>query len=257
MKYKLTLISSLLITGIACSLLFLSTAWSADLQTTIKDVTDALGMGKNKRASSSSSPDNDKTSLGLKEALLVGIQNAVKKAGSENGFYKNDAIKILLPENLEKADSFIRQLGGDQLSDAFIKKMNLAAEKSAPQALDIFSRSIKEIKIDDAVKLLSARGNAATEYLEGKTSESLKSSFYPVVKITMEELGAVKLYNEYIGKYESNPLLKMAGLEIDINKYVTDKTIDGLFLMVADEEGKIRKNPEARITDLLKDVFGK
>jgi len=255
MKNRLALIIGLFIC-LTCSLLFFSTAWAADLQTTIKGVTDALGMDKNKKTSSTPSGD-DKTSLGLKEALLVGIQNAVKTAGTENGFYKNDIIKIMLPEKLKKADSFIRQLGGEELSETFIKKMNQAAEKSAPQALDIFSQSIKEIKIEDAVKLLSAKGNAATEYLEDKTSESLKSSFYPAVKSTMEELGTVKLYNEYIGKYESNPLLKMAGLEIDINKYVTDKTIDGLFVMVADEEGKIRTNPEARITDLLKDVFGK
>lgn len=252
MKYK-----AVLITIAAVFFLGLSSAWAADLQTTIKGVTDALGMDKNKDASPGSPANSDKTSLGLKEALTVGIQNAVKKAGAENGFYKNDAVKILLPEKLEKADSFIRQLGGEQLSEAFIKKMNRAAEKSAPQALDIFSGSIKDMKIDDAVKLLSGKENAATRYLEDKTSDSLKSSFYPVVKSTMEELGAVKLYNEYMGKYESNPLLKMAGLEMDINKYVTAETIDGLFLMIADEEKKIRENPEARITDLLKDVFGK
>lgn len=255
MKHK-----PVLITLLACSLFLisLSASLASDLGNTIKDVAGSLmNTSQEEPASSVSSGDNDKTVLGLKEALVVGIQNAVKKAGTENGFYGNDAIKIMLPEKLQKVDSFIRQAGGEQLSDALIKKMNQAAEKSVPQALDIFSKGIQNMKIDDALTLLSGKENAATKYLEDTTSESLKSSFYPVIKTTMEELGAVKLYNDYIGKYESNPLMKMAGLEVDINKYVTGKSVDGLFLMVAEEEGKIRKNPEARVTDLLKDVFGK
>jgi hypothetical protein len=203
------------------------------------------------------SSGSDKTSMGMKELLNVGIKKAVELVGVEDGFYKNDAIKILMPEKLKKADSLLRKFGGEKLSEDLIRKMNRAAEKAAPLALDLFLEAIKNITFDDVLGLLSGKENAATEFLEVKTSETLKSTFYPIVKNTMEEIKAVKAYNDYIGKYKSNPLTKSLGLELDLSQYVTDKAIDGLFIMVAKEEKKIREDPAARVTDLLQNLFGK
>jgi hypothetical protein len=199
----------------------------------------------------------DLTSKGLKEALTVGVQEAVKLAGAEDGFYKNPAIKILLPEKLQSADKIVRKLGGEELSETLVEKMNRAAEKSAPQAQEIFVTAIKNMQFEDANKILSGGDNAATTYLKENTSEALTTAFYPIVKETMGEIGAIKTYDDYVGKFSSNPLMKMADMDMDISQYVTEKSVDGLFVMVAEQEKKIRQNPAARVTDLLKSVFGR
>ncbi|MCP5108829.1 MAG: DUF4197 domain-containing protein, partial [bacterium] len=124
-------------------------------------------------------------------------------------------------------------------------------------ALDIFVTAIKNIKFKDVLGLLKGKENAATEFLETNTSEPLKEAFYPIVKNTMEEIKALKAFNDYMGKYSSTPFAKSLGLDIDLSEYVTGKAIDGLFIMVAKEEKKIRENPAARVTNLLKVLFGK
>lgn len=218
---------------------------------------------------------NEKIVSGLKEALNVGITQAVKLVGVKDGYFKNQAIKIMLPEKLKTADQTIRNYGGDTISDLLVEKMNRAAEQAAPKALDIFVDAIKGMKFDDAMKIFSGQPNAATEYLEKSTSDTLKKSFYPVVKNTMNEVNALKTYDEYLGKLNSgtigqvgsllkaSPLgksetvSKVTDIDLDINQYVTDKAIDGLFKMVGEQEKSIRENPEARVTSILKDVFGK
>jgi hypothetical protein len=199
----------------------------------------------------------DLTSRGLKEALTVGVQKAVKLAGAEDGFYKNPDIKILLPGKLQNADKIVRQLGGEELSEMLVEKMNRAAEKAAPQAEEIFVTAIKNMQFEDANKILSGGDNAATTYLKENTSDALTTSFYPIIKETMGEVGAIKTYDDYVGKFSSNPMMKMANMDLDISRYVTEKSVDGLFDMVAEQEKNIRQNPAARVTDLLKSVFGK
>ena len=135
--------------------------------------------------------------------------------------------------------------------------MNRAAEKATPQAQEIFVTAIKDMQFEDANKILSGGDNAATTYLQENTSEELTTSFYPIVKETMGEIGAIKTYDDYVGKFSSNPLMKMTDIDMDISRYVTEKTVDGLFVMVAEQEKKIRENPAARVTDVLKSVFGK
>jgi hypothetical protein len=247
---------------------------AADIGQTIKGVTKTLGIQGDKQESVEATEKKPpgaasesmeiaqgisaaQASDGLKEALTVGVQKAVEQAGVEDGFYKNSAIKILLPEKLQKGDKIIRQIGGDELSEMLVEKMNRAAEKAAPQAQEIFITAIKDMKFDDAKKILSGGDNAATAYLKENTSKSLTNSFYPVVKETMEEINALKTYDDYVGKFSSNPLMKMADIDMDINRYVTEEAIDGLFIMVAEQEQKIRQNPAARVSDLLKSVFGK
>jgi Protein of unknown function (DUF4197) len=198
-----------------------------------------------------------KNSAGLRQLLDIGIRNAVKLVGVEDGFYKNELIKILLPEKLQKIDKLLRQFGGKKLSDSLIIKMNRAAEKASVLALDIFVEAIKKIKFKDVLALLSSKENTATEFLKENTYDTLKEKFSPMVQTTMEEIDALKTYNSYVAKYKNNPFVKALGLEIDMAEYVTTKTIDGLFIMVAKEEQKIRTNPAARVTGLLKTIFGK
>ncbi len=217
----------------------------------------AWGISQEEEVSPVPEKNPDKNTRGLKHLLNIAVQNAVELVGIEDGFYRNDAIKILLPEKLKKIDRFVRMLGGRELSEILVKKMNRAAEKAVPLAKEIFLKAIKNIKITDVLGLLSGKENAATEFLETNTSETLKTTFYPIVKNTMEEIKALKSYNDFIGKYSSNPFTKSLGLEMDISKYVTDKAIDGLFIMVAKEEKKIREDPAARVTDLLKLLFRK
>ncbi|WP_339137342.1 MAG: DUF4197 domain-containing protein [Candidatus Electrothrix sp. GW3-4] len=218
--------------------------------------------------------NNDKTADGLKEALNVGIKAAVKSAGAVDGYFKNPDIKILLPEKLQKADKMIRSFGGGAISDTLVLKMNRAAEKAAPEAQDIFIKAIKGMQINDAMEILSSKNAAATKYLQGSSGDALKNSFYPIVKESLGEVNALKVYDEYLGKLKvgdmgkalsllnatgltnSGPLAIIGDIELDMNKYVTDKAINGLFTILAAEEEKIRKNPEAQVTTLLKDVFG-
>ena len=221
----------------------------------LKGAADTLGFEKDSPSESSFMlGDEEQKVSGIKEALTVGIRNAVKKVGITNGYYKNERIKIMLPENLRVVDEFIGKVGGDQLSDTLVEKMNRAAEKAAPRAEAIFVDTIRNLKIEDATNILTGQDDAATTYLKKNTSESLQASFYPVVKSTMEEINTIKTYNDYVGKYSSNPLGQM--IDMDINQYVTEEAIDGLFIMVAKEEKKIREDPAARVTDLLKQVFG-
>lgn len=194
------------------------------------------------------------TSRGLKEALNVGISEAVKLVGREDGFLGNDAIRIPLPGALEKVDGMVRKAGGAELSDALVTKMNRAAEKAAPQALEIFVKAIEGISFDDAAGILNGGDQAATTFLKEKTGANLTVAFQPIVTSTMEELGLVKLYNDYTGTVGDNPLVK--AMLPDLNEYVTAKAVDGLFVMVAERETQIRKNPAARVTTLLQDVFG-
>jgi hypothetical protein len=272
-----------IVVGAACILLISSILVAgADLRQTVKGATETLGIQADKEKSleavekklpvvSSESTASDtagggeatgttsaaQASEGLKEALTVGVQEAVKLTGVEDGFYKNSAIKILLPEKLQKADTVVRQLGGEELSETLVEKMNRAAEKATPQAQEIFVTAIKDMQFEDANKILSGGDNAATTYLQENTSEELTTSFYPIVKETMGEIGAIKTYDDYVGKFSSNPLMKMTDIDMDISRYVTEKTVDGLFVMVAEQEKKIRENPAARVTDVLKSVFGK
>jgi hypothetical protein len=273
-----------IVVGAACILLISNVLLAgADLRQTVKGATETLGIQADKEKSveaiekkvpgvaSESTASDDTTgggeatgaasaaqaSEGLKEALTVGVQEAVKLTGVEDGFYKNSAIKILLPEKLQKADTVVRQLGGEELSETLVEKMNRAAEKATPQAQEIFVTAIKDMQFEDANKILSGGENAATTYLQENTSEELTTSFYPIVKETMGEIGAIKTYDDYVGKFSSNPLMKMTDIDMDISRYVTEKTVDGLFVMVAEQEKKIRENPAARVTDVLKSVFGK
>jgi hypothetical protein len=195
-----------------------------------------------------------KIGSGLKEALQIGTENAVGLTGKTDGYFLNQMIKILMPEKLKTFEKGLRAVGYGPKVDEFVLSMNRAAEKAAPAAKKIFWDAIGEMTFDDARKILSGNDTAATEYFKGKTTNKLTAAFKPVVNKSMNEVGVTRQYKELVGRYENIPFVKKESFDLD--QYVVTKALDGLFHMVGEEEKKIRKNPAARTTDLLKEVFG-
>ena len=192
---------------------------------------------------------------GLKEALRLGTENAVNLTGKTDGYFGNPAIKIPMPDKLRPVERAMRGVGMGSRVDEFVLSLNRAAERAAPAAKQIFWDAITEITFDDARKLLGGSDTAATEYFKAKTSDKLAAAFRPVVETTMNEAGATKKYKEMVGRYQSIPFVK--NVTVDIDEYVVGKALDGLFHFLGDEEKKIRTDPAARVTDILKEVFGK
>ena len=195
-----------------------------------------------------------KIDLGLKEALQIGITNAVNYLGKKDGYFANAAVKILLPEEIRKAEKVLRGVGlGPQL-DEFTLSMNRAAEKAAPLAADIFAEAIADISFDDANKILRGGNTAATDYLKSKTYNRLLEHFQPAVRKTMSEYKVTQKYEAITGNVQNLPLVGKI-INLDVNQYVSSKALDGLFYVLAKEETNIRTNPKARVTELLKEVF--
>ena len=197
----------------------------------------------------------DKIIEGLKEALRIGSTNAVNMVSETDGYFKNPKIKIPLPAQVQNIEKIFRATGYGSLVDSFEWSMNRAAEKAAPQAKTLLWESIKQMGFDDARKILNGRDNEATLYFKDKTSDRLGEIFKPIVHDSMTQVGVTRLYQEMETKIRSLRLLNNL-MPFDLDQYVTGKALDGLFLMLADEERKIRENPAARVTDLLKEVFG-
>ena len=191
---------------------------------------------------------------GLKEALKIGAGNAVTYISKTNGFYKNGKIKIQLPESIQKVEKVLRVAGYGLQVDEFELSMNRAAEKAAPEAKSIFWNAIKDMKFADARKILNGRDNEATLYFKDKTSDRLSSIFKPITHKAMSKVGVTRSYQVLENKVHSIPFSKDI-VSFDLDKYVTDKTLDGLFYMLAEEERKIRNDPAARVTEILRKVF--
>jgi len=196
---------------------------------------------------------NDKIVAGLKEALQVSTRNAVAVTGKPDGFLKNAAIKILLPPKLQRLGNGLRMFGMGARVDELEVGMNRAAEQATPEAKQIFIAAVRNMSFDDARKILTGGDTAATEYFKRASSDDLTAAFTPIVVQSMERVGVVQQYNRVLAAPGGSAL---AG-QFDLNKYVVAKTLDGLFLMLGEEEKKIRKNPAAQTTALLKEVFGR
>ncbi|HEV2352378.1 MAG TPA: DUF4197 domain-containing protein [Terriglobia bacterium] len=196
-----------------------------------------------------------KIASGLKEALRVGTENTVKSTGRKDGYFANAAIKILLPQKLRLMEKGLRLMGKGPQVDEFVLSMNRAAEQAAPLAQPIFLDALKQMTFDDARKILAGNNTAATDYFKQKTTGQLTTAFTPVVKKSMENVGVTKKYSRLMGVASDLPLGKPGTLDID--RYVVSKSLDGLFYVLGQEEAKIRKNPAAQVTPLLKQVFGK
>lgn len=191
---------------------------------------------------------------GLKQALEVGTSSAVKKVSAIDGYFKNPKIRIPLPENVEKVEKLLRATGFGSQVDNFELSMNRAAERAAPEAKTIFWDAIKQMTFTDARQILDGADDAATKYFEGKTSGRLQQIFKPITHQAMSEVGVTRYYQSIDDKIKTIPFADR--LHFDLDQYVTDKALSGLYIMLAEEEKKIRQDPAARVTDLLKKVFG-
>lgn len=191
---------------------------------------------------------------GLKEALIKGISNGSDLASQLDGYFKNEAIKILFPPDVKKVEERLRQMGLGNEVDKFVMTLNRGAEDAAKEAKPIFIAVIRSMTIEDAWGILKGDQDAATQYLKRTTSLQLKEKFSPVIQASLDKVNATKYYSDLVNTYNKIPLVEK--VNPDLNDYATGKAIDGLFVMVAREEKEIRENPVARTTDLLKRVFG-
>lgn len=197
----------------------------------------------------------DQITAGLKEALAKGTEQAVKRLGATNGFLTNALVKIPMPSELKQVDTTLRKLKQDQLADQFIDTMNRAAEKAVPLAAPVFAEAVKQMSIADAKAILNGPKDAATQYFSRTTRETLMKQFQPMVKQATDQVGLTASYKQLTDRAKIlSPFMRTQALDLD--SYVTNKALDGLFAVVAQEEEKIRQDPAARTTDLLKKVFG-
>ena len=196
----------------------------------------------------------EEVGAGLKEALNKGIEKGVDQLSKPDGFFKDLAIKIPLPEEANKVETKLRSIGQGKKVDETIESINRAAEDATTASKDIFVEAIKGMSITDAMSILRGDENAATKFLDKSTRADLISKFEPIVKISLDKVGATKNWNTIFSTYNKLPFVEK--VNPDLVEYATGKAIDGLFIQIAKEELKIRQDPAARVTDLLKKVFG-
>ena len=192
-------------------------------------------------------------SNGLRQALDFGIDKQVTKLTQENGFYKNKLVKILLPEELQKVDRTLRDIGLGSLADEGLKAMNRAAEDAVKEATPIFVSAVKEITFTDAKNILLGPDNAATNYLENRTNNQLYAKFNPVIQNSFSKVGADRIWTNIITKYNSVPFVNK--VNPDLTDYVTNEALKGVYTMIGVEEKKIRSSVSSRTTTLLRQVF--
>jgi hypothetical protein len=210
---------------------------------------------KGKGTTASSGLSDTRIAKGLKEALRVSTGHAVASTGKPDGYFANPLIKIVLPEKYHTVEKGLRLAGYGTKVDEFVLSMNRAAEQAAPHAKQIFLDAITGMTFADSQKILQGGETAATDFFKDKTSASLYDAFRPTVDNTLNQVGTVQKYNAMLAQAKKVPFVKAETLEV--GDYVTNKALDGLFLKVAEEERRIRQNPAAQVTALLKDVFGR
>jgi hypothetical protein len=206
------------------------------------------------KKSAGGSLTTDQIAAGLKEALSVGAERGTKTLSAADGFFGNAAVKILMPEEARKVENTLRSLGlGRQVDDA-VKTMNRAAEDAAKSATPIFVKAVKEMSIQDAMGILKGGNNAATSYLQSKTTAQLTEAFRPVINESLQKVDATRYWNTVFTSYNK---VSREKINPDLSAYVTEKALSGIFFQLAKEEEKIRLDPVARTSDILKQVFGK
>ncbi|MXN90570.1 DUF4197 family protein [Flavobacterium sp. Sd200] len=233
-----------------CALLLAGISFGAQAQ--LKNV---LSKAKAKATTATGSKGITNTDIGsaLKEALNKGVTEQVTKLTAEDGFYKNEAVKILLPAELQKVDTKLRQIGLGSMADEGIKLLNRAAESAVKEATPIFVNAITSMTITDAKNILMGADNSATAYLQKTTTTPLYAKFSPVVKTSLSDVGADEIWDKIITKYNGLPFVTK--VNPDLTDYVTNKALDGVFTMITVEEKEIRTDLSSRTTDLLKKVF--
>ncbi|MEO9209659.1 MAG: DUF4197 domain-containing protein [Ginsengibacter sp.] len=243
---KKTLIFLLLISGFTISV-FAQDEKMDKLGGLFKKATTILKSG-----TSGSKVSSDEITSGLKEALTIGAEKSTNKLSLTDGFFKNTAVKILLPQELQSIEKKMRFLGMGKLFDDAVLSLNRAAEDASKQAAPIFISAIKSMTVTDALQILKGSDSAATGYLRKTTQVELTNIFRPIIEESLKKVDATKYWDDVFTAYNQFSSKKV---DTDINSYVTTKTLDGIFYYVAQEEMNIRKNPAERVSDILKKVF--
>ncbi len=216
--------------------------------------------GQNAVSSVSSSLSNDEIVQGLKEALDVGVKKAIAMLGQQNGFLNDQSVRIPMPEQLQQVESALRMAGQEQMADDFVTSMNRAAEQAVPKVTNVFVDSISKMSLSDAQGILSGGDTAATDYFKQHTSAQLSQLIKPYVTDSMASNEVTQYYKSMLSlarQYDTFGILNQyLGDAANLEDYVTNKTLDGLFSKIAEQETLIRQNPAARSTDILKSVFG-
>ena len=236
--------------------LFVTQASALDLGT-LKDAIKSSGSSSTSSTSSSagvSSLSNEETSGGLKEALTQGVGKAVSTLGAADGFFGNKEVKIPLPKSLKKIEKGMKLMGMGKQSDELVLKMNRAAEAAVPEAKTLLVDSIKQMTLADAKAILTGPQDAATQYFKRTTSKQMGEKFLPIVTKATENVQLAASYNKYAEMGSKFGVVKKE--DANINQYVTNKALDGVYLMIAKEEAAIRSNPLGQASSLLKKVFG-
>ena len=197
---------------------------------------------------------NQDATAGLRAALVKGSEYAVDALGKQDGFFGNGKVKIPLPESAQKAEKVMRQFGMGKQADELILTLNRAAEAAVPEAKALLVDSIKKMSVEDAKGILTGGQDSATQYFKRTTSDQLRAKFLPIVKKSTQKVQLAQKYDEFAGKGVKYGLVKKEDASLD--NYVTQKALDGLFVMVAEEEAKIRQNPAGTASSVLKKVFG-
>lgn len=199
-------------------------------------------------------PSESEIKAGIKEALKVGIEAAVKRSSQKNGFYNNPLIHIPFPPEAERAAKTLRDLGMGKLIDDFEETLNHGAEQASAKASPIFIEAIQNMSLQDVYGIWKGDEDAATQYLKRNTNAQLKAAFKPVIDRSLAQVEITKYWSPIANNYNRIPLVKP--VNPDLSDYVLQETLDGLFLLLAEEEAKIRRDPAARVSDILKRVFG-
>jgi hypothetical protein len=237
-----TITTVLAITAFTCSVLVSNAQILNTLQNAVNQATGGHNFSEKEAAD------------GIKEALTKGSGNAVNVVGIKDGYFKNPEIKIPFPQDVKVIETKLRSVGLGKQVDQVILSINRAAEDAGKSAKPIIVNAITSMTIKDAINIVKGSDNAATNYLKQVSNTELNTKFKPIIKTSLDKVGATKYWSEAIKAYNKIPLVKK--LNPDLAQYVTGKAIDGLFVMVAKEELKIRKDPAAQVTDLLKKIFG-
>jgi hypothetical protein len=219
-----------------------------------KDVLKQL-TGGSKSSSTSSLTEGD-ASAGIKESLAQGVSTSIKRLGTTDGFLKDQVVRIAVPESMRKMSDAASKLGAGKYVEAFETSMNRAAEKAVPAAADIFAEAIRQMTVQDAIAIVRGDADAGTQYFRRVTEKKLRESFLPIVSKATGETGVTDKYKKLSKKSGGLDQLMGGGKSMDLDGYVTDKAMDGLFYYIADQEKSIRKNPMSTGSALLGRVFG-
>lgn len=203
---------------------------------------------------SGGAPDRATIAAGLREALRVGSERAVAATSRRDGFLGNALIRIAVPDELDSAATALRRVGLGSQVDALEVSMNRAAEQASGEAFDVFAGAIRGMTLEDVVGVWRGGDTAATAYFREHTQDALRARFEPIVATSMQRVGLARLYGDLVARVRALPLVEAPTL--DLEDYVTDRTLDGLFTVLGQEETRIRQDPAARTTELLREVFG-